>query len=63
MIPIKLACFASLLPDEDDVIVEGYAEYPTFRVHLAYIREPDGNPNDILELDGIGEFLFLQKPK
>ncbi|CEP21466.1 K05530 mannan polymerase I complex VAN1 subunit [Cyberlindnera jadinii] len=29
--------------DEDDVIVEGYAEYPTWRVHLGYIRKPDGN--------------------
>ena len=25
--------------NEDDVIVEGYAEYPTWRAHLAYIRD------------------------
>lgn len=49
--------------DEDDVIVEGYAEYPTFRIHLAYIREPDGNPNDVLELDGIGGVSILAKAK
>ncbi|SCU97240.1 LADA_0H05226g1_1 [Lachancea dasiensis] len=47
--------------DEDDVIVEGYAEYPTYRVHLAYIRDPNGNPKDVLELDGVGGVSILAK--
>lgn len=49
--------------DEDDVIVEGYAEYPTYRVHLAYIREADGNPDDIVDLDGIGGVSILAKAR
>ncbi|CEP61319.1 Van1p LALA0_S03e00210g [Lachancea lanzarotensis] len=47
--------------DEDDVIVEGYAEYATYRIHLGYIRDPDGNPKDILELDGVGGVSILAK--
>ncbi|SCV01924.1 LANO_0F14202g1_1 [Lachancea nothofagi CBS 11611] len=47
--------------DEDDVIVEGYAEYPTYRIHLAYIRDADGNPKDVLELDGVGGVSILAK--
>ncbi|CUS21422.1 LAQU0S03e02234g1_1 [Lachancea quebecensis] len=49
--------------DEDDVIVEGYAEYPTWRVHLAYLRDPDSNPKDIIELDGVGGVSILAKAK
>lgn len=49
--------------DEDDVIVEGYAEYPTYRVHLAYIRDADGNPDEIVDLDGIGGVSILAKAK
>lgn len=49
--------------EEDDVIVEGYAEYPTYRVHLAYIREADGNPDDIVDLDGIGGVSILAKAR
>ncbi len=47
--------------DEDDVIVEGYAEYPTWRAHLAYIRDPNGNPNEIVSLDGVGGVSILAK--
>lgn len=49
--------------DEDDVIVEGYAEYPTYRVHLAYLRNEgeSNNLDDILELDGIGGVSILAK--
>lgn len=54
---------ASSLP-EDDVIVEGYAEYPTYRVHLAYIRnEEGGDRNEILDLDGVGGVSILSKAK
>lgn len=49
--------------DEDDVIVEGYAEYPTYRVHLAYIREANGDPNEVLDLDGVGGVSILAKAK
>lgn len=48
---------------EDDVIVEGYAEYPTWRVHLAYIRDPKGNPNEVVDLDGVGGVSILAKAK
>ncbi|ODV94160.1 hypothetical protein PACTADRAFT_34970 [Pachysolen tannophilus NRRL Y-2460] len=48
---------------EDDVIVEGYAEYPTWRAHLAYIREPEGNINECIDLDGVGGVSILAKAK
>ncbi|CCH59168.1 hypothetical protein TBLA_0B03270 [Henningerozyma blattae CBS 6284] len=49
--------------DEDDVIVEGYAEYPTWRVHLAYLRDPNGDPNQTLDIDGVGGVSILAKAK
>lgn len=49
--------------DEDDVIVEGYAEYPTYRVHLAYIRDPNGDLNEVVDLDGVGGVSILAKAK
>mgnify|MGYP002477104728 FL=1 len=49
--------------DEDDVIVEGYAEYPTWRVHLANLRNADGNPDDLIDLDGVGGVSILAKAK
>ena len=49
--------------DEDDVIVEGYAEYPTWRVHLAYLRDPNGNPNEVIDLDGVGGVSILARAK
>ncbi|GMM58540.1 Van1 protein [Maudiozyma humilis] len=49
--------------DEDDVIVEGYAEYPTWRVHLAYLRNENGDPNEVLDLDGVGGVSILAKAK
>ncbi|CCD24845.1 Van1p NDAI_0E00290 [Naumovozyma dairenensis CBS 421] len=53
---------AKTLP-EDDVIVEGYAEYPTWRVHLAYIREAQGDPTSVVDLDGVGGVSILAKAK
>lgn len=47
--------------DEDDVIVEGYAEYSTWRAHLAYIRDANGDPNEIIDLDGVGGVSILAK--
>lgn len=49
--------------NEDDVIVEGYAEYPTWRVHLGYIRNPTGNPEEVVNLDGVGGVSILAKAK
>nr|WOG36170.1 uncharacterized protein [Candida metapsilosis] len=48
---------------EDDVIVEGYAEYPTWRAHLAYIRDPNGNPREVVDLDGVGGVSILARAK
>ena len=47
--------------DEDDVIVEGYEEYATWRAHLAYIRDVNGDPEEIIDLDGIGGVSILSK--
>ncbi|QNP96414.1 alpha-1,6 mannosyltransferase [Yarrowia lipolytica] len=47
--------------DEDAVIVEGYAEYATWRPHLAYLRDPFGDIHVEMELDGIGGVSILAK--
>lgn len=47
--------------DEDACIVEGYPEYATWRPHLAYLRDPYGDPNVEMELDGIGGVSILAK--
>lgn len=47
--------------DEDAVVVEGYAEYATWRAHLAYLRDPNGDVNVEMELDGIGGVSILAK--
>ncbi|KAF5100168.1 hypothetical protein D0Z00_001375 [Geotrichum galactomycetum] len=47
--------------NEDDVIVEGYAEYTTWRPHLAYFRNVNGDPNEMYDLDGIGGVSILAK--
>lgn len=47
--------------DEDAVIVEGYAEYATWRPHLAYLRDPYGDPDMEMELDGVGGVSILAK--
>lgn len=49
--------------DEDEVIVEGYPEYQTWRHHLAYLRKPDGNRSASLQLDGVGGVSILSKAK
>ncbi|CAM9019577.1 unnamed protein product [Wickerhamomyces anomalus] len=47
--------------DEDAVIVEGYPEYATWRPHLAYLRDPYGDEEVEIELDGIGGVSILAK--
>src|ERR1700749_4065567 len=49
--------------DEDAVIVEGYAEYATWRPHLAYLRDPFGDPDVEMDLDGVGGVSILAKAK
>jgi mannan polymerase II complex ANP1 subunit len=43
--------------------VEGYAEYATYRPHLAYLRDPYGDPDVEMELDGVGGVSILAKAK
>jgi len=45
------------------VIVEGYAEYATWRPHLAYLRDPYGDPDVEMEIDGVGGVSILAKAK
>jgi hypothetical protein len=45
------------------VIVEGYAEYATWRPHLAYLRDPYGDPDMEMEIDGVGGVSILAKAK
>ncbi|BFZ59805.1 Mannan polymerase II complex anp1 subunit [Saitoella coloradoensis] len=47
--------------DEDAVIVEGYAEYATWRPHLAYLRDPYGDPEMEMEMDGVGGVSILAR--
>lgn len=49
--------------DEDACIVEGYVEYQTWRPHLAYLRDPYGDPEVEMDLDGIGGVSILTKAK
>jgi len=49
--------------NEDAVIVEGYPEYATWRPHLAYMRDPSGDPEVEVELDGIGGVSIMAKAK
>ncbi|KAJ8100684.1 Anp1-domain-containing protein [Lipomyces tetrasporus] len=48
---------------EDAVIVEGYPEYATWRPHLAYLRDPYGDPDVEMEIDGVGGVSILAKAK
>jgi mannan polymerase II complex ANP1 subunit len=48
---------------EDAVIVEGYAEYATWRPHLAYLRDPYGDPLEEMDLDGVGGVSILTKSR
>jgi len=43
--------------------VEGYAEYATWRPHLAYLRDPYGDPDMEMEIDGVGGVSILAKAR
>lgn len=45
------------------MIVEGYAEYATWRFHLITAREAKGNPREVIDLDGVGGVSILAKAK
>ncbi|ODV98414.1 hypothetical protein PACTADRAFT_83690 [Pachysolen tannophilus NRRL Y-2460] len=47
--------------DDNAVIVEGYVEFATWRPHLAYLRDPNGDEEVEMELDGIGGVSILSK--
>jgi mannan polymerase II complex ANP1 subunit len=49
--------------EEDAVIVEGYAEYATWRPHLAYLRDPYGDKDVEMEIDGVGGVSILAKAR
>lgn len=49
--------------EEDACIVEGYVEYQTWRPHLAYLRDPYGDPEVEMDLDGIGGVSILTKAR
>ncbi|AMD22585.1 HHL185Wp [Eremothecium sinecaudum] len=46
---------------EDEIIVEGYAEIATYRVLMAKIYDPSGNPSQEIPLDGVGGGCTLVK--
>ncbi|KAK7207246.1 Anp1-domain-containing protein [Myxozyma melibiosi] len=48
---------------EDAVIVEGYPEFETWRPHLAYLRDPYGDPDLEMEIDGVGGVSILAKAR
>jgi len=45
----------------DDILVEGYAELPTYRTLMAYIGDPNGNPRQEVQLDGVGGTALMVK--
>ncbi|KAI9845137.1 MAG: Golgi mannosyltransferase complex subunit [Sclerophora amabilis] len=45
----------------DDIIIEGYAEMPTWRTLMAHVAEPEGNPLQEMQLDGVGGTALLVK--
>ena len=47
--------------DNDDILLEGYAEIPTYRTLMAYMAEDDGDPRKEMELDGVGGTALLVK--
>lgn len=46
---------------DDEIIVEGYAEIATYRPLMAHFYTPDGPPNELMSLDGVGGGCTLVK--
>jgi len=51
---------AASLP-KDTVLAEGYAQYDTKRKHMAMMGNRNENPDEEIELDGIGGVNILVK--
>jgi len=48
--------------EPDEILLEGYAEIPTYRTLMAYMTdEYAGNPNRIIPLDGVGGTALMVK--
>ncbi|KAJ9665266.1 Golgi mannosyltransferase complex subunit [Coniosporium apollinis] len=47
--------------DKDDILLEGYAEMPTYRTLMAYLADGTGNVNKEIELHGVGGTALLVK--
>ncbi|KAI9759525.1 MAG: NAD(+) kinase [Chaenotheca gracillima] len=45
----------------DDIIIEGYAEMPTWRTLMAHLANANGNPQEVMQLDGVGGTALLVK--
>ncbi|KAE8154840.1 Anp1-domain-containing protein [Aspergillus avenaceus] len=46
----------------DDILLEGYAELPTYRTLMAYLANTDDpNPKRVMELDGVGGTALMVK--
>lgn len=46
---------------EDEIIVEGYSEIATYRPLMARFYDPNGAPNALMDLDGVGGGCTLVK--
>ncbi|CAB11713.1 Mannan polymerase complex subunit mnn9 [Schizosaccharomyces pombe] len=47
--------------DRDEILLEGYAELPTYRMLMAKIYEEHKDPSTIMALDGVGTTALLVK--
>ncbi|EON64045.1 hypothetical protein W97_03275 [Coniosporium apollinis CBS 100218] len=47
--------------DKDDILLEGYAEMPTYRTLMAYLSDGTGDVNKEIELNGVGGTALLVK--
>ncbi|KAI9053236.1 hypothetical protein LZ554_002203 [Drepanopeziza brunnea f. sp. 'monogermtubi'] len=45
----------------DDILLEGYASMATYRTLMAYMAEDGGDPNQEIDLDGVGGTALLVK--
>ncbi|GAB7365674.1 hypothetical protein MBLNU230_g7015t1 [Neophaeotheca triangularis] len=45
----------------EEILLEGYAEMPTYRSLMAYMNEPDGDSRREVDLDGVGGTALLVK--
>jgi mannan polymerase complexes MNN9 subunit len=46
---------------KDDILLEGYAQMATYRTLMAYMADNDGDPRQVVDLDGVGGTALLVK--